>query len=251
MDINKTNKPGLSNSEMIVKMDDALTKAGLPNNQLNQLLRVVEERVRCDSECQRKRDIAALKKKWQNSEQEYKNLPDQIKLNEKKYYTLDKGEEYYRNNILKKRYDEHIKKWENDQQSKFNDVKIEMSKTLDNYTSETIAKSRMNQLYNDVSTKNKALKRDIDDYYKNTLTSEREVFYENEEIKNLKWYRTIIKVVYFVILALYILFGSFFQKGDYKSLKVWLGIAVYIAIPFVLRYIIYWVLDIYKGTKSL
>ena len=242
----KTNKTSLSNSEILFEMDEALTHSGLPKNQLNQLLRVVEERVRCDSECQRKRDIAALKKNWQKSEQEYKNLPDQIELNEKKYYTVSKGEEYYKNNILRKRYEEYIRKWENDQQAKFNDIKILMSTVLDNYTSETISKSRINQLYHDVLNKNKTLKNDIDQYYKQTLTSERNVYYENKEIDNLKYYRTIIRVVYYAVILAYILFGSFF-KSDYKNWKIWLGLVVYIGLPFVLRYLINLVLDIYDA----
>ena len=238
-------KTHLSNSETLFDMDEALTNSGLPQNQINQLLTTVEERLRCDSECQRKRDIAALKKKWQKSEQEYKNLPEQIELNERKFYTLNKGEEYYRNNILRKRYEEHIRKWEQDQQDQFNDVKTMMITMLDNYTSETIAKSRINQLYQDVLEKNKALRRDINDYYKKSFTNQRKIYYENEEIDNVEWYRTIIKVVYYALLAVYVLFGSFIENKDYKKWKVWIGIVLYVGLPFVLRYLINLALDVY------
>lgn len=238
-------QPQLTNAEMVFKMDEALTDSGLPKNELNRLLKVVEERVRCDTDCQRKRDIAALKKKWQKSEQQYKDLPEQIELNEKKYYTLDRGEEYYRSNILKKKYEEHIRKWENDQQGKFNDVKKLMTTLLNNYKAETIAESRINQLYHDVLEKNKALKRDINNYYKKTFTNERKVYYENMEIDNMEWYRNIIKVVYYALLGFYVLFGSFITNDHYKNWKVWLLIVLYIGFPFVLRYLIDLVLDIY------
>ena len=55
-----------------------------------------------------------------------------------------------------------------------------METTLDNYKSETIAKSRMIQLFKEVKNKNESLKKDIDDYYKLTFTSERRVWYEKE-----------------------------------------------------------------------
>lgn len=242
--MSKTLQP-LTNEETVFKMDEALTDAGLPRNQLNQLLATVEEQIRCDSDCQRKRDIVALKEKWKKSEQEYEKLPPQIEKNEKNYYTLANGEEYYRTNVLRKRYEEHIKKWEQDQQKKFNEVKTIMRTMLDNYTSETIAKSRLLQLHDDLLNKNKALKRDINDYYKKTFTSERRVYYENIEIDNVEWYRTIIKVFYYALLAVYVLFGSFIENKDYKKWKVWIGIVLYIGFPFVLRYLIDLALDVY------
>lgn len=242
-----TDNKHLSSSEILSEMDGALSHSGMPKNRLNHLLKAVEERIRCDSECQRKKDIAALKKKWKNSKEQYNDLPEQIDRYEKKFYVLDKGEEYYRNNILRQRFDEHIKKWNNDQQAKFNEVKSLMRTLLDNYTSETLSKSRLNQLYQDVSDKNKALRRDINDYYKNAFTNQRKIYYENEEIDSLEYYRTIIKVLYYTVLGIYVLFGSFFKNSDYKNWKVWVGIALYIGFPFILRYLINMVLYVYDG----
>ena len=228
----------ISNTELVTEIDKGLSSAGLPKNKLNKLMKITEERLRCDSECQRKKDVAALKKKWLNSKDQYEKLPNEISVAEKKYYTLDKGEKFYRDKILKKKYDDHIHKYENTEQEKFRDVKIVNDSLLKNYASETIAESRIDQLYEDVSQKNKTLKKDIDIYYKKTFTDERKVYYEDEEINNLKYYRTIIKIIYFSLLVLYIIFGSFFTKDDYKNWKVWLLIVLYIALPFVLKYLI-------------
>ena len=242
-----TNKSNSNNSEILLEMDQAISNSGLPMNEINKLLKVVEERVRCDSECQRKRDIKELKKKWETSEKDYKNLPEEIKVNERNYYTMYKGEEYYRNNILKNKYQEYILDWKEDQLNKFHDVKSLITTTFDNYKSQNISKSRINELYQDVLQKNTALKNDIDDYYKKTFTNERRVYYENNEIDNLQFYTTILKVLYYGLLIIYILFGSFFKNKDYKNWKILLIIILYIFFPFSIMVLIKSSLNIYNG----
>jgi hypothetical protein len=242
-----TDQLQLTNSEFLLEIDDALEDSGLPINKLNQLMRLAEERLRCDTECQRKKDIAALKEKWLTSKSEYNKLPDEIVENEKNYYTLDKGEKYYKNNILKTRYDDHIKKYKNAERAKLTDVKSVLDALTANYKSDTVAESRIDQLYEDVSKKNQALKLDVDNYYKKTFTDERKVFYEDQEIDNLKYYRTIITIAYYVLIVFYIVFGSFFAKGDYKKWKSWLLIVVYIAIPYLLKNIINGILSVYDN----
>lgn len=242
-----TDQTQLTNTEFLSEIDDALEESGLPRNKLNQLMRMAEERLRCDTPCQRKKDILALKEKWLNSKSEYNKLPNEIVENEKNYYTLDKGEKYYKDNILKTRYDDHIRKYKNTEYAKLTEVKSVLDALVENYYSDTVAESRIDQLYEDVSKKNQALKLDVDNYYKKTFTDERKVFYEDQEIDNLKYYRTIITIAYYVLIVFYIVFGSFFAKGDYKKWKSWLIIVVYIAIPYLLKYIINGILSVYDN----
>jgi magnesium-transporting ATPase (P-type) len=83
--------------------------------------------------------------------------------------------------------------------------------------------------------KNKALKRDIDNNKKITITNGRKVYYEDQEINNLNFYQTIIKVIYYLLLVVYIILGSFVGKKEYKNWKVWIIMLLYILLPFILN----------------
>ena len=76
---------------------------GLPQNEINKVLKIAEENLQCDRECEREKKLSLYKKKWLDSKDLFLNLPNTILKNEKKYYVLDKGEAYYRNNIQKKK----------------------------------------------------------------------------------------------------------------------------------------------------
>ena len=69
------------------------------------------------------------------------------------------------------------------------------------------------------------------------MTAERTVYYEDNEIDNLHYYNDVLKVIYYVVLALYILFGGFFSNNHYTNIFLWLYLILYIALPWILKYI--------------
>ena len=215
-------------------------------NDLNAMMRTIEREISCDTDCQREKNIQSLRRKWKNSEKTLNNLPDVVLENEKKYYIAKYGRNYYENNILEERYRKHIEDWRNNELDKFDEINKQMETTLDNYKSETIAKSRMIQLFKEVKNKNESLKKDIDDYYKLTFTSERRVWYEKENKDNLLAWRFYIKIFYFTVILAYVFMGPFLQDGGYKSWKMWLFIIFYVALPFILHYIVSFFINLYS-----
>ena len=75
-----------SNDKSIREIDTALVNAGIPKNRLNKLLKTVEERLTCDRECERHKQIEEYKKSWDDSKEEHEKLPDEISYYERKYY---------------------------------------------------------------------------------------------------------------------------------------------------------------------
>ena len=213
-------------------------------NKINDMMKFIERNLTCDSDCQREKHIENLRKKWKESEDELRTLPETVLSNEKKFYVTKNGEDYYRNNILRERYTKYIENWREDQIEKFNDINDIMESTLENFKSETIAKSRINQLLKQVQEKNDLLKREIDDFYKSTFTAERRVWYQGKDNDNLLSWRFYIKIFYFAVLLAFVFMGPFLQNAGYKSGKMWLFIIFYIALPYILHYIIsffiYW-----------
>ena len=215
-------------------------------NKINDMMKFIERNLTCDSDCQREKHIENLRKKWKESQDELRTLPETVLSNEKKFYVTKNGEDYYRNNILRERYTKYIENWRKDQIQKFNDINDIMESTLENYKSETIAKSRINQLLKQVQEKNDLLKKEIDNFYKTTFTAERRVWYQGKDNDNLLSWRFYIKIFYFAVLFAFVLMGPFVQAGGYKSVKMWLFIIFYIALPYILHYIISFFIKSYR-----
>ena len=213
-------------------------------NKINDMMKFIERKLTCDSDCEREKNIENLRKQWKESEEKLRTLPETILSQEKKFYITKNGEDYYRNNILRERYLNYINNWRKEQIKKFNDLNDIMETTLQNFKSETIAKSRINQLLKQVKEKNDLLKREIDDYYKRTFTAERRVWYQGEDNDNLMLWRFYIKIFYFAVLFAFVFMGPFIKDNGYKSVKMWLFIIFYIVLPYILHYIIsffiYW-----------
>lgn len=213
-------------------------------NKINDMMKFIERKLTCDSDCEREKNIENLRKQWKESEEKLRTLPDRVLSEEKKFYVTKNGEDYYRNNILRERYINYINNWRKDQIKKFNDLNDIMETTLQNFKSETIAKSRINQLLKQVKEKNELLKREIDDFYKRTFTAERRVWYQGKDNDNLLNWRFYIKIFYFAVLFAFVFMGPFLQDKGYKNGKMWLFVIFYIALPYILHYIIsffiYW-----------
>ncbi len=195
----------------------------------------------CDEACQRNKKLEELKKKWVDSQNQYERLPEIIEVNEKNYFDAAKGPNYYNNNILKPKYDKEAKELDQKERDNMRDtIKIFKNKLV-TYTFDQLALTRLKELEKDLKTKNKSLIEDIDKHYKTTLTNERRVFYELGEVDQLNKYAYIMKIVYFILLVLYLIFGPFLKQGHYKSIKSWIKVIILIAIPFIiLPIIIFW-----------
>ena len=213
-------------------------------NKINDMMKFIERKLTCDTDCQREKNIENLRKQWKESEEKLRTLPERVLSEEKKFFVAKNGKDYYINNILRERYIKYIENWRKDQIKKFNDLNDIMETTLQNFKSETIAKSRINQLLKQVKEKNDLLKREIDNFYKRTFTAERRVWYQGEDNDKLLSWRFYIKIFYFAVLFAFVFMGPFLKDGGYKSGKMWLFIIFYIVLPYILHYIIsffiYW-----------
>lgn len=197
---------------------------------------------------QNKISIGDLKEKWYKSEEELAKLPDTVATNEKNYYIASdpSGNEKYKD-ILQQKYTTVINNDQNEETKKMYTKYQNLERQIAAYHSNLVSFDRLKQLNTDVDDKNKALKLDIDKYYKRTATSERKLFYEIQEIDNTKYYNTLIRVAYFVILGCYILFGGFFKSGHYKNLMALFFVFLYVVFPFVVKYIVDHSFDLYNN----
>ena len=238
-----TTQQQITNTQFLTQIDQALSKSGLPQSKIEELIQTAAARLECDKECQKNRQIEKLKQNWIDSKKLYKELPNKISEHERAYYSLAKNETYYRDNILKQKYETQVVLYIQDQQEILKKIQQVMNTLLDSYKGETVALARIIQLNREVTMKNAALKKDVDNYYKKTVTAERKIYYEENEIDNLQFYSTGLKIIYYIVLAFYILFGPFIHNKHYKNKFVWIYLTIYIILPWVLKYIIDFIYD--------
>jgi len=108
---------------------------------------------------------------------------------------------------------------------------------MNNVNVEEDSLNNLDKLYDNSIEKNKLLKIDIDNYYKKTNTDERKVYYEIEEISNIKFYNKFIKFIYLVIFIYFLYKISDNFKILFNPFYLFL-IILYIIFPFMIRHII-------------
>lgn len=227
------------NDELFLQIEAAnLQRTGTPMPFIIDIINNMAANLSCDAACQKQKEADKLRKKWIDSINQYEKLPQTIETNEKNYYDAAKGKSYYTNDILKPKYEKQAKNLVTEEHNYLKETTKQFNVLLDGFSGETIAVQRLKELEKDLITKNKLLKEKIDDHYKKTLTDERRVFYEIEEVDRLNKYTYILKIVYFILLGLYVFFGPFFRKDYYKSAKHWLRLLIYLAIPYIIRPIV-------------
>ena len=94
--------------------------------------------------------------------------------------------------------------------------------------------------------KNKKLKDELEKDLTTTETNDRKVIYEKYSSEGLEDNRKIMLYVYYIVLGIYIIFGSFIKEKEYKSVAVWGFIIFYIALPFIINKITGIIIYAYK-----
>jgi predicted nucleic acid-binding protein len=210
-------------------IDKAMITAGLPQNKLNSLIALAKDKITCDSDCQKERTSQELKKKLdliQNS-----NYEKDMEEAEKNYYISTNGEAEYNELLLArniKKATEFIKNQTKDHLDIVKNI-IEMIKNLE---TKTVYTKRMNELLAVKLRKKTQIEKNIDKYISTVQTTDRRVDYE---LKDMDWndtFNKILKIIYYGILVLYILFGDYLPTRKYMDFSIWLLIVLYIALPY-------------------
>lgn len=195
-----------------------LEKINLPQNELNSLLKMLDNQIKCGPVCQKNQRDENLKRIYDNALINKAESPYKVKIAEKNYYESVKGSAFY-NNMLKKRYSDEIKETAVKNIKEHKDILDEIKLLISNYETQLIYSEKIEKLLKKVKLENKWLRENVDKYKASVQTNDRKTFYEDQQIENLdKWNNIIISIfwILFVLLSINILL---LQKkyGDYKS----------------------------------
>ena len=150
----------------------------------------------CDTKCLQNKDMKEL---YNNYEFVKQQLQDEV-TSSKNYYNVSPTSNFNTNDVL-------INSEKNKKiMDTFNISIGNVENKIDLYKS-NIANSNKNvELYNLYYDKNNELLSSFNDNTTNTLTNERNSYYENESTTSNTFYNNILKYMYVIILLLFILF---------------------------------------------
>ena len=217
-------------------IEDALIKAGLPQNKLNGMLEELKEKIMCGPTCQKQQKINALKKIYNDKKREVKQSPEELRLAEKNYYEFAKGRAFY-NNMLEKRAEENttnnIKKLEKERLEKTKDLET----LLSYYESAYIYYKKLDTVTEDNIDKNTTFKKRYDKNLSITQTNDRRTYYEIKNIKMLDSILFLIKTIFWIVFVSYCLIllvnGGFLpvKKNMINYIVVIVSLIISIVIP--------------------
>lgn len=110
--------------------------------------------------------------------------------------------------------------------------------TLNNYYLSQEAYSK--RMYDILDTKKKEvgkLQEKLDSMSSKGLTEGRKAVYEISAKDNLESVQKVLYYIYYFLFIMYLIFGRFFLDEEYRSVRVWIFILLYVTLPFYLTYI--------------
>ena len=221
----------------------SITPSTLNTDNINDLLSKLNEKLSCDSNCQKKRTTDELKRKWTTLEKNAKNSTNNIEEAKKNYFLYVGGESGYKKQ-KKSEYVQSTADYENKENEEHNKLTGYIDDILNTYISNNELNMRLTELLNLKKNENKELENKIDEYSKIAFTSERKVIYEGHDMKRIMIYNKICVFLYYAFFVLYLVIGNFLTDKLYTSWMVWLIVLIYLIFPFTLYWFVKKIFDI-------
>ena len=135
-------------------------------------------------------------------------------------------------------YQETIEEFRTSELEDFNKLKRYMKSLLTSYEYLFDYKRSVKAIYNEKINRLGTIHNKIDTYKQNLFMDERKNSYENNTYDFYKSAHFFVLIIYFSLLALYLIFSDFIKEKRYKERKNIIGLISYIITPFLLGYIL-------------
>ena len=122
--------------------------------------------------------------------------------------------------------------------SDFNKLHSYMTSLLTSYRHLFDYKSTVKAAYNEKMKSLSNIQSKIDSYKQNLFIDERKNKYQSDSYDFYKSAHFFVLIIYFSLLALYLIFSDFIKEKRYKERKNIIGLISYIITPFLLSYIL-------------
>jgi hypothetical protein len=201
---------------------------------LTKMVNNINNKLACDDDCQRKKNIDKYRKKYLDEKRRLENAPKDLDNARKNYYTYAFGDDAYDREMMrlaKKEINELTNKLANDHQY---NMKLLNDNISDYYT----IVDNINILLDsnkDLKEQNEKLKKELDDIINEKNISDRKVVYEKNEVDKLSTYNYQLISLYWFITTIFLII--FFLKNMFMQPKNFIVISILLLYPFIMYYI--------------
>lgn len=201
-------------------------------NKLNLLIDQASGVLSCDANCQKNQQITLLRQQIQEAVDNQKYAPQRVNKAVKDYIVYSKGTPVfneYQVSSLTTEAEDDVNKYK----AQFQDILNQTNTNLDSFKSLLLNYTNLSTSYEQYYAENKRLLQQVNKANSDTNTNQRKTFYEDENIKSLDYYYSIIRFFYVIVLVVYC---YFFISRSFSLFSFWpklIVLIVMIAYPFV------------------
>ena len=168
-------------------------------NKFNEFLDNANNVLSCDSKCQERKKKIELKKKYLEARTNLLTAPIQVETSYKNYLTYSKGDtayNEYRENELQQKAETIVATFK----TNFSDGIAKAKESYDTYGGLLLNFSHVVELYKKLVKENRMLELALKNKTSDVLTNDRKTYYEDQSIDSLRFYHTIILIIYLIFL---------------------------------------------------
>jgi hypothetical protein len=168
-------------------------------NKFNEFLDNANNVLSCDSKCQERKKKIELKKKYLEARTNLLTAPIQVETSYKNYLTYSKGDtayNEYHENELQQKAETIVTTFK----TNFSDGIGKAKESYDTYGGLLLNFSHVVELYKKLVKENRMLELALKNKTSDVLTNDRKTYYEDQSIDSLRFYHTIILIIYLIFL---------------------------------------------------
>ena len=207
---------------------DGETSTGMDavyNNLINQLT--------CDSECQKRKKLDALKQSWLDAKTTEQNAPANTFETHKEYLIAEEGQLGYDTTMMQ-RYSKIAMNAKNKAIQEHNTTNEELQTLIKDYDAERISLNKIREMLNIRLRENKQLQHAVDQDIAAVETNGRRVAYGDWAKDDIQSLYTLLIWIYIILIFVYIYTSGFITNSGWKNKRAWFVIFGMFIFPFII-----------------
>jgi len=220
------------NNEMLDKLKGMLIQNNLDPVALITKLNKDSQSVFCQGECQRNKIREQLQQEWEAAKINLRTAPMQEHEAEKNFYVFDKSYEEYISMLFNRNIVTATAFKENSL-ALHSAYTADVNLLIQQYTTEVRLAGRIEELFMTKMEDYVLLKQKLDATEKNANTLGRKIAYEDNDASRILIIKKMILFIYYGLFVMYLIFGSFFGKQQYRNKAMWWIFYCYLLAPLI------------------
>jgi len=234
----------MSTTNTINTMDTNTMTQTLAN--LNNLIMNTQNTQKCDADCQKQKELALLKTKYLEAQNNVKNAPKELSIAKKNYYSYSEGSSEYQQS-LENELNEKATQIALNIQNTFEEKINELEKLNEQYNVLFINSQNSVQLYFNKKKENVVLQKTNELTKDEIAKNDRKTYYEEQSINSLQFWSYLLWFVYYILLVVYVVF--IFIKRENIIFKSILSVFLFFY-PFLFYFVLQKLINVFVYVKN-